>query len=161
MALRVRKQERGGEPRSLADMMESAVSATGSPELMLMRITRVFRHLAPVRVVTNSSPIRFAEGTLLLHCTTSAWASELVFMKGDLVRAIRRVIPELTEIAVRVGPIPSSRAISQRTGIKRSKMEAILPEEIARALVKVQDDGLRDAIAAAARASLSDRDEKP
>ncbi|MEM1413855.1 MAG: DUF721 domain-containing protein [Myxococcota bacterium] len=111
----------------------------------------------PPRVVERARPVRLRHGTLHVHCASSAWAQELSFMADTLLARVQVFAPDLRirDLRFRVGPLP---AIPRDTRFlpppppRRPATE--LPEDVGRALARIHDDELRQAVARAASYSL-------
>lgn len=122
-----------------------------------IRVFHWWRRAVPERVYTRARPVRLHQGVLHVNTATSAWASELEHWKEKLVASVRRHAPEakVRAIRFRVGPLPElpSGTRPERTPAP-PVVVAPLPEQLARALAAIDDDGLREAIGAAASVAI-------
>jgi hypothetical protein len=100
---------------------------------------------------------------LIVHVSSSVWANELHYLTDDLLARLREHTPAsgIEKIRFQVGPLPD---IPKRHQTKPPPPEPVrlasLPEELGRALSRVEDDELRKAITEAATTSLA-RTRKP
>jgi hypothetical protein len=112
----------------------------------------------PPRILAHARPVRLSRGVLIVHVSSSVWANELHYLSDDLLTRLRQAAPTsgIEKIRFLVGPLPD---IPKRPEAAPRPAEpvrlAALPEELGRALSRVQDDELRKAIAEAATTSLA------
>lgn len=112
----------------------------------------------PPRIVEHARPVRLSRGVLTVHVSSSVWANELHYLSDDLLTRLREAAPTsgIEKIRFQVGPLPD---IPKRPESAPPPPEpvrlAALPEELGRALSRVDDDALRKAIAEAATTSLA------
>jgi len=97
-------------------------------------------------------------GTLTIKVASSAWSNELSFLKPNLIAKLGRAGHDINDIRFVVDNI--TEAISARPGRPGTRAAAAisLPPELISRLEKVEDPNLRAAIAAAARASLGQKE---
>ncbi len=145
-------------PISIADIVARVYPAREPRELAALHAFAWWSKVVPPRVMANARPVRLVRGELTVHAATAAWAQELSMLESTLLASIRARLPklELKRIRVRVGPLPD---VPVRRGERPPTLERVapvqLPDEVARALAAVRDDGLREAIAEAASTSLA------
>ncbi|MGB5348489.1 MAG: DUF721 domain-containing protein [Polyangiales bacterium] len=112
----------------------------------------------PPRILEHARPVRLSRGVLIVHVSSSVWANELHYLSDDLLTRLREAAPTcgIEKIRFQVGPLPD---IPKRPESAPPPPEpvrlAALPEELGRALSRVDDDALRKAIAEAATTSLA------
>ena len=112
----------------------------------------------PPRILAHARPVRLSRGVLIVHVSSSVWANELHYLSDDLLTRLRKAAPTsgIEKIRFQVGPLPD---IPKRPEAAPRPAEpvrlAALPEELGRALSRVDDDDLRKAIAEAATTSLA------
>ena len=126
-------------------------------DVRAIRAFRWWEKSVPRRVLENARPVRFSRGVMTIHVATSVWAHELQMLKPQLLESLRARAPEagVRDLRVRVGPLPPLVLPEQRERRKTPVVPVTaLPEELARALAAVGDDGVRDAVAQAASVSL-------
>jgi hypothetical protein len=154
MSYKKRNARRGDSPRNLSDLVVKLYP--GKETASELQAFGWWSRGVPVRIRNNSAPISIRRRTLLVHVTTSAWAQELQFMKDDLLERLHRACPSspVKNLVFRVGPLTKQKEVEPPKA-PPSVRPAPLTEEVARELVRVKDDGLRDAVAAAAALSLA------
>jgi hypothetical protein len=112
----------------------------------------------PARIVAHARPVRLHRGILIVHVSSSVWANELHYLSDDLLLRLRAHVPDakIEKIRFQVGPLPDlpKRAPDPPPPPEPVRL-ASLPEELGRALSRVEDDQLRKAITDAARTSLA------
>jgi len=112
----------------------------------------------PPRILAHARPVRLSRGVLTVHVSSSVWANELHYLSDDLLTRLRNAAPSsgIEKIRFQVGPLPD---IPKRPEAPPRPAEpvrlAALPEELGRALSRVEDDDLRKAITEAASTSLA------
>ncbi len=112
----------------------------------------------PPRILEHARPVRVSRGVLIVHVSSSVWANELQYLTSDLLVRLREAAPTsgIEKIRFQVGPLPKIpkhlKPAPQRPEPVRL---ASLPEELGRALSRVEDDALRKAITEAATTSLA------
>ena len=107
-----------------------------------------------VRIAERTRPISLENGVLLVRAATSVWANELSLLSETLVARLRAAGVSLRAMRFRVGPIdPPDRA----TEVRRAKVPRPQPleAELARAIARIPDAELRDAITEAAKKNLA------
>jgi hypothetical protein len=112
----------------------------------------------PPRIVEHARPVKLVRGVLLVHVSSSVWANELHYLTDDLLSRVRQQLPtiRIEKIRFQVGPLPElpKREPSSPPPPQPIRL-ASLPEDLGRALSRVEDDELRKAIAEAATTSLA------
>jgi hypothetical protein len=118
----------------------------------------------PARIVEHARPVKLVRGVGIVHVSSSVWANELHYLSDDLLARLKEHAPEsrIEKIRFQVGPLPDlpKRHPDAPPQPKPVRL-ASLPEELGRALSRVEDDELRKAITEAATTSLArsrDRD---
>ena len=109
----------------------------------------------PARVGRNARPARFADGVLTVHTRTTVWADQLQYLHDQLMASLKAHAPRIPirELRFRVGKLPPYLGPAEPPlSVDRSLTQ--LPDTIARALARISDDSLREAIGRAAAASL-------
>lgn len=114
----------------------------------------------PQRIVDHARPVRLTRGTLVVNVSSSVWANELLYLTDDLLRRLKEHAPEsrIEKIRFRVGPLPDLPERPKGAPPPAEPVRlAALPEELGRALSRIDDDELRQTISEAARTSLARR----
>ena len=112
----------------------------------------------PPRILEHARPVRLTRGVLIVHVSSSVWANELHYLTDDLLTRVREHAPTagIQKIRFQVGPLPDIPKRAKPTPPPPEPVRlASLPEELGRALSRVHDDKLRQAITEAARTSLA------
>lgn len=159
----------------MASLVGVAMPRGAPPDLATWKLMTWWRAYAGRPLADHVWPSRIERGVLTLAADSSAWASEIAFMRETLVKKLAEELPALKVRSVRTmvslardrpaiaddpPPAPSSRKM-------RVPSAEGLPRELAVALSRVENDALRTVIARAARISLATypneqpRDRKP
>ena len=158
-----RKDDRGGAPRKLAELLRVAYPSREPEDAAAIRVFAWWRQAVPARVFARARPVRLSHGILYVNTASPAWALELDHLKEQLLASVQKRAPEarIRELRFRTGPLPDVKAGS-RPDRKRPEpvAVAVLPETLARALAAIDDDSLREAIAGAAAVSLGRNDKR-
>ena len=112
----------------------------------------------PPRILEHARPVRLSRGVLIVHVSSSVWANELHYLGDDLLARLREAAPtsRIEKIRFQVGPLPDIPKRSEPAPRPPEPVRlAALPEELGRALSRVEDDALRKAITEAATTSLA------
>ena len=152
-------RRRKAQPVPLRDLVLKVYPGNEPDDARTVRAFTWWEKAVPERVAKNARPIRLEGRTLLVHAATNVWASELDFLKEDLLQRIHRIAPrdEITRINIRVGKLPPRPVVRPTPRPRPSIPVTALPDEVARALASVPDDSLREAIGDAASVSLGRR----
>lgn len=116
----------------------------------------------PPRIAKNARPVELRRGTLIVHTRTTAWAQELSFHEADLLASIRKRVAAVRRLRIRVGQMPPPPKPPKPPAPKVTPLVVgQLPGDVARALARVNDDRLRDALTKAACTSLAPSPKAP
>lgn len=155
-----KKKRRELEP--VANVLRSVYPAPD--QLHTARVFSWWNRTVPEKIVKHARPVRLRDGLLTVHVSSSVWANELHFLSEDLLKRIRAYAPEsgVKRIRFQVGPLPDFPVRHKPEPLPAEPVRlAALPEELGRALARVDDDELRSTIAQAATAGLlRDREER-
>jgi hypothetical protein len=153
---RKKKRKRGGQPRSIGDILDGAYPGSAEDRPLLTTFGWWDRTVPP-RVSKNARPVSLRRGTLIVHTRTSAWAQELSFHEHDLLRSVQARVPSIVRVRIRVGPIDTVAPTQPRPKPPKVQPLAVgqLPSDVARALAHLGDDRLREAVTKAACAALA------
>lgn len=106
------------------------------------------------RIAERTRPVAVENGVLIVRAATSVWASELSLLSDALVARLRAAGVGVRALRFRVGTIePPEHATELRTTKVPRPIE--LDSQVSRAISRVKDDELREAIADAARSNLA------
>jgi hypothetical protein len=150
-----------GELESVAKVLKSVYPAPD--QLEAAKVFAWWGRSVPPRILEHARPVRLSRGILIVHVTSSVWANELHYLTNDLLTRLRKHAPNtpIQKIRFQVGPLPDlpRRPVEPPPPPEPVRL-ASLPEELGRALSRVEDDNLRKAITEAATTSLA-RTPKP
>lgn len=123
------------------------------------RIFTWWNRAVPARIVKQARPVHLSHGTLIVHVSSSVWAQELHYLSEELLTRLQAFVPGsgVKRLRFKVGKLPELRRPPARKKVPKPQPVrlATLPGDLGRALSRVNDDNLRDAIARAATTSLS------
>jgi len=145
-----------GKLESIAKLLKGVYPAPD--QLEAAKVFSWWSRSVPPRILAHARPVRLSRGVLIVHVSSSVWANELHYLSDDLLNRLRQAAPtsRIERIRFQVGPLPD---IPERPPAAPPPPEpvrlAALPEELGRALSRVEDDDLRKAITEAATTSLA------
>ena len=145
-----------GRLESLAKLLKGIYPAPDQYEAA--KVFAWWNRSVPPRLVEHARPVRLTRGVLLVHVSSSVWANELHYLTDDLLTRLREHAPEsrIEKIRFQVGPLPDIPPRPREDPPPPEPVRlASLPDELGRALSRVEDDDLRKAIAEAATTSLA------
>lgn len=126
-------------------------------ELEAVRAFGAWMKVLSPRIVKNARPVRLDRGVLTVHTTTSTWANSLQLESESLIAKIARRAPgvRLRKLVFRVGALPEVEPPTPLDPEPEPALAAtVLPDDVARELARIGNDGVRDAVAKAAAAGL-------
>lgn len=132
-------------------------------ELLMVRAFAWWRSAVSPRILKNAQPVRLRRGVLTIHTSTSAWADLLQYESETYLAMVSKHAPEgkIKAIRFRVGPLPQMPVPEkEKRALPPPRPLTELPEVVARALVGISNDQVRDAVARAAAAGLANDREK-
>lgn len=150
-----------GKLESIAKLLKGVYPAPDQYEAA--KVFAWWSRSVPPRIVEHARPVRLTHGVLIVHVSSSVWANELQYLTDDLLARLREHAPEsrVQKLRFQVGPLPDlPKRPPQAAPPPEPVRLASLPEELGRALSRVEDDELRKAIAEAATTSLARSREK-
>ena len=145
-----------GQLESVAKVLKSVYPAPD--QLEAAKVFAWWGRSVPPRILKHARPVRLSRGILIVHVTSSVWANELHYLTNDLLTRLREHAPNtpIEKIRFQVGPLPDLPRRPEETPPPPEPVRlASLPEELGRALSRVEDDELRRAITEAATTSLA------
>ena len=154
-------KRRKGKLESVAKLLKGVYPAPNQYEAA--KVFAWWSRSVPPRIVEHARPVKLTRGVLIVHVSSSVWANELHYLTDDLLTRLREHAPEsrIERIRFQVGPLPD---IPKRQPPAPPPPEPVrlasLPDELGRALSRVEDDELRKAITEAATTSLARGREK-
>jgi len=154
---RKRDRTQQSTPRPIAELLREAYPSREPEDIAAIRAFAWWRKAVSERVFTRARPVKLANGVLYVNTATTAWASELEYMKEQLLATIHKQAPgvKVRELRFRVGPLPETPKPTRPEAPRPPPVVlATLPEKLARALSQIDDDALRDVISGAASVAL-------
>ena len=115
-----------------------------------------WQQAAGMRIANRSIPKRLENtGTLLVTVTSSVWAQELSLLAPSLCARLRGFGHAVTSLRFAVGQVTPPRRGPERFESREVPAPEPIPGNLQRELEEIEDDDLREAIAAAASSSLA------
>jgi len=148
-----RPDPRGAPPARLGELLVGA--ETFMAQKTGAAIPREeWRRLVGPKIANRTRVGRLYRGVLTVYVATSAWSSELSFLRQELVAKLRAQGREITDLKFLVDQI-ETHGVKRPRSFKGPAPLAELPAELVVRLQQIDDPNLRAAIAQAARHSLS------
>jgi hypothetical protein len=145
-----------GQLESVAKLLKGVYPAPD--QLEAAKVFAWWSRSVPPRILEHARPVKLSRGVLIVHVSSSVWANELHYLTDDLLTRLREHAPTapIERIRFQVGPLPDlPNRRHEAPPLPEPVRLAALPEELGRALSRVEDDGLRKAITEAATTSLA------
>jgi hypothetical protein len=143
--------------KRVADLLGAMLPPSSGAE-SLLPILRIWPDAVGAPIAREAWPARMAQdGTLVVHVTSSLWASELQLLEGPLREKLAAALAgPAPPLKFRLGPVP------------RPAVEAVVPpppraavEAAERLASQVEDGPLRDAVEAALKRALVRSEDLP
>lgn len=141
----------------LSELIPKVYPSAEPEEAKALRVFSAYCRSVSERVLDNARPVRFQEGVLTIHTSTSTWANALSLESAQILADTRRRSRgvKVQKIVFRSGPLPE---MPKQAPIP-PKLVPIgleqLPDQVAKELAGIGDDTLRDAVTRAAVTALS------
>jgi hypothetical protein len=143
-------------PSPLGVLLEEARDVTArAGGIVIDRET--WRRAVGTRIAARTEPGRLRGSVLTLHVASPAWAQELSFFSGEILKRVNELGVRATSLRFQVRPEAGKRPAAASTHIPPRPRAELSPEMLSR-LAGVSDPALRKAIAEAASMGLG-RDE--
>ena len=100
----------GRDPRGLGDIVQSLTREQGwEPQLAQHDLVREWAVVAGEQTAQHTTPVGLSDGTLIIQCDSTAWATQLTLMRSALLTSIVTAYPAAGIKALRfTGPdVPS------------------------------------------------------
>jgi hypothetical protein len=160
----VRRRGRQGSLEAIGHLIGKVYPTHEPDEARALRVFAAFSRAVPERILRNARPVYYQRGVLTVHTATAAWANALSLESAQLLAKLRlraRDAP-LSRIVFRVGKLPELVDTVQPEPPPAKLLPlAQLPEELARGLARIGDDGLRERVARAMAVSLAEPERPP
>ena len=155
--------QRGGKRQksmqTLAGLMRKVYPAQAPDEAHAIRLLGCWGRVVSERILANARPVFYRSAALTIHTTSASWANALTLEAPALIAKLRVRAPDvpLQRLVFRMGRLPDlpEQIKPQPPPPKLLPIDA-LPEDVARELARVGNDGLRERLARAITVSLSD-----
>lgn len=155
-----KQDPRAASPTSIGELLVGAQAHVAKMSGAFMTHA-LWREIVGPKIAGRSRVGKISRGVLTIQVASSAWSSELSFLRSDLLARLKRAgheVRDLRFVVDQVGDAPSSRSrFAKKTEAPPAEPAAPLPAELERSLAKIEDPNLRAAIAEAARHSLKRR----
>jgi hypothetical protein len=143
-------------PEPIGDDIRRVLRGFG-PESALADVVAGWPEAVGPGIAANAWPARIArDGTLHVATSSSAWAFELTQLADSVLARLQEHVPTECPTSLRfaVGPLPETGSESSSSETVPKPNEEALAEG-ARIAASIGDEGLREAVAKAAAASLA------
>lgn len=156
-----KKDPRAAAPTSIGELLVGAQAHVAKMSGAFMTHVE-WREIVGAKIAARSRVGKMSRGVLVIQVASSAWCSELSFLRSDLLARLARAgheVRDLRFVVDRIGSVTESR----RSWFAKKRNDSVpegddsLPAELERSLLKIEDPNLRAAIAEAARHSLKRR----
>jgi hypothetical protein len=146
----------------IGDEIGRELARTGSRDAIpLAAVTKAWPEAVGETVARRAWPLRLGrDGTLHVATASATWANELTLLRDEVLSALRVRLGDATPSALRFAarPIPEPAPPGDRQVKAAAKPLEVPPEverEAAAATAEIEDPDLRELVARAARASLT------
>ena len=148
-------------PQGIADLLTSVFS--GKPVARLLReisIWQVWDDVVGPQVARRARPSAIRDGVLTVTVASGPWLQQLTFLKGEIIARLNETTGEdlVREIYLKAGnPQPAKRPHTAKQRHPRpltSEEEQLIDRQVA----QVEDNELRDELAALMRRHLMNRE---
>jgi hypothetical protein len=143
--------------RRVGDLLGAMLPPSSGAE-QLLPVLRVWPAAVGPVIAREAWPVRTAaDGTLVVHVTSSLWASELTMMAAAIGEKLAVALGgQPPPLQFRVGPVPQPAPEAPRAPVS-----AVATAAAERLAEQVADDELRGAVKAALERALVRSDERP
>ncbi len=146
------------QPLARPEPIDAILSRAGESRFARVRPAvpeHLWRQAVGARIAEHARPVGLNAGALVLRVANSVWAHELSFLAEEVLARLRALGVDARTLRFRVGPVPAIDRPPERRVARCVPTGAVVPPELARALVAVGDDALRGAIERAAVSNLA------
>ena len=147
-------------PEPIGDEFRRELRRFG-PESGLGEVVAAWPQAVGAGIAANAWPARISrDGTLHVATASSAWAFELTQLADSILARLQEHLPDESPRAIRfaVGPLPEAGADPETTSSESSPSPNREAREAGERMAQdIGDEGLREAVARAAAASLAAR----
>ena len=100
----------GRDPKGIADVLGSVADELGwTPQLAQHEVFARWADITGPDVSGHSAPVALEDGVLTVRCDSTAWATQLGFLRYDLAKQLQSELPDAQITTIRfIGPdVPS------------------------------------------------------
>ena len=156
MSFRAKKRRRKNlaAPEPLEELLDRA----GEDRFAKKRVpipVREWRAAVGPRIADRARPWTLERGVLTVKVATSVWANELQMLAPELVARLKQRGFAVESMRFRVGQLDQNERPPERRTFRKVPPPKPLTPELKADVEKIEDDGLRAVVEAAARANLS------
>ena len=113
-----------------------------------------WKKVVGLNIAERTEPSQLDRGVLTIRCATSVWANELSLLNDQLIQRLKDEGVHVRELRFRVGAIVTLERPPERRASRKVPKPVPLTPDVKEALLVVEDEELRQALAAAAAQSL-------
>ena len=85
----------GRDPRDIEDVLDSLTSRLGwTSSLARADLIGSWSEIAGAETAEHSTPVGIEDGVLTVHCDSTAWATQLRLMRGQITTSIAQRFPD-------------------------------------------------------------------
>lgn len=98
------------DPQGLSGLLQRVIMERGwSTPLAISSVMARWESLVGPQIASKTTPISFEDGTLTIHCESTAWAAQIRHMKYDIMRSFNKELGDNVVTAIKVfGPTTRS-----------------------------------------------------
>lgn len=155
--------QRGGKRQksmqTLGGLMRKVYPAHAPDEAHAIRLLGCWGRVVSERILANARPVHYRGAVLTVHTTSASWANALSLEAPALMGKLRVRAPDvpLQRLVFKVGRLPDlPEQIKPQPPPPQLLALDALPEDVARELARVNNDGLRERLARAITISLAE-----
>lgn len=153
---------RDHRPKSTLDLLENNASGqVRQRALALAKLNEQIKDLLPAQSAKHCRVANYRDGTLILECGSSSWATRLNYDRQMLLSALRReALPTLSTIEIKVNPDLAKSDIRITAEKKKAEPRTLSPiaAEYLKAVAEMVPDKLKKRLEAIA--ALSNKGEQ-
>jgi hypothetical protein len=122
--------------------------------------SQLWERAVGTRIARRARPHRIDRATLWVRVASAVWANELSLLAEDILGQLRRHGLAIDSLRFSVGPLDDVAELPTRTPKRAARTDKSLPATVQEKVDAVNDEALRDAVAAAAIRSLGMPDDE-
>lgn len=156
--MKFRGKKRRRKNLDAPEPLEELLDRAGEDRFAKKRVpipVREWRAAVGPRIADRARPWTLERGVLTVKVATSVWANELQMLAPELILRLKQRGFAVDAMRFRVGQLDQNERPPERRTFRKVPPPKPLSPELKAEVAKVEDDGLRAVIEAAARANLS------